>query len=282
MEARIIDEKLAADFRKYGFAVIDRFWDDAAIGNILRATEAFREELDAATPFSTSTDSIRTEFRQAMRDAINAEVLPEKTVAYFEGYTPFYSNLLIKKPHAHSEMVLHTDWSITDESRYLPLQIWIPLTDVSRENGTLAVVPGSHHLTHVYRGLGVEEPYLAWGEELMRDQLFYLEVPRGTAVLYHPGILHYSPPNRSAQNRLAVLVSYYPTAYGPVLYHKARISFPGSVSVYELTPGFFDTWDKKSSPRSLNRIGSVRQPRSVPGKREFLSTLALYRYEKGL
>lgn len=271
MKTGLINEQSASYFDKHGVFIQPAFLSAAEVDYL--KTEFERITANAGLPqgFYTSTDLKDTEARAQIRNLINQVVNQQKVDTWLKGYKLFYSNLLYKKPAADSAMILHSDWSITDELQYTPMQIWIPLVDVNPENGTLAALLGSHKLTLPYRGYGVDEYYMEYQPGLM-DQLTYFTVNKGDAVFYHPGILHYSPPNKSATPRLAMLVSLYPAAMEPVLYYQTKSIFGNKVNMYKLPPGFFDSWNKKDKP-NLELARKVQNPKGKLSLESFKAQL---------
>ena len=96
------------------------------------------------------------------------------------------------------------------------LSVWIPLDDVSEENGTLTVIPGSHEAKH--REVRVDGSETN-GEFRSRvdvsgvpaDQQLALELPRGSVVIFSDRLLHASTPNTSGRSRYAIISTYHGT-----------------------------------------------------------------------
>lgn len=118
------------------------------------------------------------------------------------------SMYIFKQPGIGGEVTMHQD------STYLytrPLSVvgfWFALEDAHRDNGCLAGLPGEHRrgLRSLFRrgadgALATEllDPSIAWDEE----RLEYLEVPRGTLVLFDGCFPHRSAANRSPRSRHA-------------------------------------------------------------------------------
>ena len=107
------------------------------------------------------------------------------------------------------------------------LSVWIPLDDVSADNGTLTVIPGSHR-----REWGVVEVdgsdssgefrKRTDAETIPVDEAVVCEVPRGSLVVFSDALLHASTPATSGRDRYAIISTYHetrtpdPEPFGPV------------------------------------------------------------------
>ena len=57
----------------------------------------------------------------------------------FTNYTPFGAAFLYKVPGANSELAAHQDWTIVDETKHVALNCWVPLTNITLENGPITI-----------------------------------------------------------------------------------------------------------------------------------------------
>jgi ectoine hydroxylase len=134
----------------------------------------------------------------------------------------FTEKLNLKRPRHGGVNPLHQDYPYwetfaDDASRIATAMLF--LDDASLENGTLEVVPGSHH-----RG--------KWPGRTDRDTFGNLEidpaeedgvstvpieVPAGSVVYFGPLLVHKSAPNRSDRERRTLLFSYQPHGHAHVL-----------------------------------------------------------------
>lgn len=85
---------------------------------------------------------------------------------------------------------------------------WTAISETTRENGCLAVLPGSHRgellrhgdpdWEHVNRG------FLGVGEEVAGSERHYVEMQPGDTLFFHPLLIHGSGHNRSDNFRRAI------------------------------------------------------------------------------
>lgn len=269
---KIINETHLKQYNSDGYFTVSNFLNKIEIDYLL---EKLTNKKVEKTGFYTSTCIEDNDYRNFCNNTIKDIVTENKINQYLEGYRVFYTNYINKTPNSNSEVVLHTDWSIMDEKLYNPFKIWIPLIDVNINNGTFSLVKGSHKFTNKHRGFGANEYYTAYSKELIENNLNYLEYNAGQALFYHPGTLHYSPPNKSKYNRPAILISLYPNNVDAILFYKNWYNFFNTMSVYKFEPDFMNIWDKKSKPTQLDYLYYVKENNKSIAKHEFLKLTSL-------
>lgn len=113
----------------------------------------------------------------------------------------------------------HQDWAITDENKYFSLAVWIPLTKTTKENGALAIIPGSHKWPNIIRSYSLPSIYVGL-DKIAEGDYETINLEAGEAVIYAQNIFHASWPNMSKQNRIAVNVTVMPNAAERLFFHK--------------------------------------------------------------
>lgn len=139
----------------------------------------------------------------------------------------------VKPPSAASELGPHQDFSVVDERRVTSLYVWIALEDMDEHNGTLHVVPGSHRFANSIRSQHVPATF----DEVLpavHDAAVRLDCAAGEMVLMVSGVIHFSPPNRSEQVRLAAHGILTPVGEPMVFYYADEATPPGKVECYEM------------------------------------------------
>lgn len=123
---------------------------------------------------------------------------------YLPEYQIHLANFLYKSPRSTSaEVGVHRDWSYVEHKLDNAYNFWIPLDDINDSNGNFYIVPQSHKIIHGPRLTPFQDELAplkdkiqAWGKAIS------LKV--GQALIYHPGLIHYSFPNNSQLGRLVV------------------------------------------------------------------------------
>ncbi len=166
-------------------------------------------------------------------------VLSQRFDRYFTNYRCFGSAFLSKTAGNRSEMPMHQDWSIVNEDHYVAVNIWTPLSDADKVNGSLEVLPRSHQFAKVRRSPTL--PFFWSGYEgEMRKSLFPLEVKAGEAIVLNQSLVHYSPANQTPEVRPAITTG--------LLSAEAKMEFnyqtePGEVDIYQMEDDFLLRWE---------------------------------------
>lgn len=224
--------------------------------------------------FYASTDSGDPDYRRYVNTGIKSVLQGGQIEKHIEGYKPFYTGFITKKPATASEVAMHTDWSIYDESRYTPLTVWCPLVDVNADNGCMHVVEGSHKLTNPVRGPWVKEYYTQYYPGLLKSPLLKpLPMKKGEGLFYHNALLHYSPHNTTGAERPAIIIACYPEGVDCTLYYRNRFIPFSSVKMYSVTSQFFDVYDKKSFPVGAKYQGKATIRENGLTENEFYNQL---------
>lgn len=149
----------------------------------------------------------------------------ERTAAYricrqvarqISGRTAAYTfdHAIYKAPHSDAPTPWHQDQAYNGHRRVLrTLHFWIPLQEVSPENGCMHFVPGSHRsglVAHVRRENGhlLEVERGEWPQDWREVVACPLAV--GGVTIHTPLTLHYTSPNRSSGMRRAWILHFGP------------------------------------------------------------------------
>ena len=148
------------------------------------------------------------DFRLKMSRTIKQMLEPIFTT-FSEAYRLLGSSYLAKSPKGNGVLSPHQDWNIVDEQEYSSYNLWIPLVDVNKKNGTIEIIEGSHLWHTTFRGPNIPSAY-AKVEKKLFPKFFPVEISAGTALLYDHRLIHYSDNNRSVSNRLVTVSGVAP------------------------------------------------------------------------
>lgn len=149
------------------------------------------------------------EYRSKMHFGV-LEALKPTLDQVFQDYKVIYSLFIVKAyGEDQTEFFVHQDPSYVDELKYSPMHIWVPLDDITADNGALCVVPRSQHITHPYRNISFPPAFDGHNDKLRRYlKPIYME--KGEALIFDPRLIHNSLANKTNKLRVAALVGVAP------------------------------------------------------------------------
>ena len=170
-------------------------------------------------------------YRQEVHHEINT-VLQDAFARHLHHFQVMLNAFVIKSPGKKSEFNVHQDATGLDEFRYSPLSIWIPLLDITPQNGALCVMPKSHGVFSPYRSISFPSPYDAI-QPAVKKYLHPLYLHAGEAIFFDNRLVHNSMANHTPENRPAVrshwMTSMQPPQVRPVTGRAGPAQVHGSV-----------------------------------------------------
>lgn len=228
----------------YGYVVLDNFLTDAELQDLREfdRTHPLPEDL-AANGFATTAVTPNFSYRKLFSDKFKA-IATSKLRTTLPGYRAVFCPWFRKKPNSgDNSFKLHQGPYFTDESRYLSLGIWCPLTDVNVENGCLYIVKGSHRLNcqkrafYTFTLLPYEEKELSYIED---NYLTPISLKAGQAILFDRRLFHGSTANTSDTDRIAVTCLILIPNDAPLYFCYRESEKSESVEIYEVPENFYD------------------------------------------
>jgi hypothetical protein len=121
----------------------------------------------------------------------------------------------LKEPNEPSHVSWHQDGTYFGLEPYEQITVWIALTDATPEMGCVKIIPGSHVIgQRPHKDTATKGNLLSRGQtiEAKLDYTQYVMMPlrAGQISLHHTHIVHSSEPNRTAERRIGIGVSYIP------------------------------------------------------------------------
>ena len=129
---------------------------------------------------------------------------------YFQDYKIIYANFMIKGGGKEGAVPLHADWSYVDETQFVSYSIWLPLCNISAQNGGFGVVPYSHLIANQERGPNIHLTSRRKDAEIIERWGESLQMKKGEMLVYDHRLLHYSDVNLSEHVRVALNLSIVP------------------------------------------------------------------------
>jgi Phytanoyl-CoA dioxygenase (PhyH) len=126
-------------------------------------------------------------------------------------YDLIIGTFMMKGAGENSAMYPHQDWTLVDETKHASFNIWIPLIDVDFKNGAMSIMNGGHQMPFTKRGSCVPDALQDY-TQFYPDNLTYLPMKAGQALIYDHRCIHVSPPNISGKVRPACAIGIAPKA----------------------------------------------------------------------
>lgn len=248
---------LQEEFDRQGYVVVDLFTPEQA-----RAFIQLHDDLDGAKGTANTNDnSYELSFFDKDVDAKKYkfnkvyEFMKPHVDRFLDNYAPIIINIF-NKHEGTGEVPIHQNWTFVDEAKYTSVSIWCPLQDVSRANGTMEVVPGSHKVVSAIRG-----PLIPWVfdniNEVMKEKYMVpLELKLGQVAIIDDGIIHYSGVNHTPIERKAVQLIMKP-AEAPVIHCYKPVKEEDTVNIMEVEDDYFFDFNMWEKPREGKLVGTV-------------------------
>ncbi len=242
---------------KEGYIVVS-FLNETEIKNL---TDFFYENHpDGINGFYATAHVQDISFRKKMNERIKS-VFQRSVDDYFHECSPLGGSFVVKSNTQKERLHPHQDWNIVDEEKHRSFNIWIPLVDLTKENGVIKVMPKSHRWIKTFRGPNLPDTFENVHEEIW-NAMKPLYMKAGEALIYDHRLFHASEPNQTKDLRLA-------SVFG-IISEKAQMYYycgnNGNVEMYESSPDFFLNEDIQKGPEILKKVASVKMNDSKIGK----------------
>lgn len=190
---------------------------------------------DPSIDFYSSSYESDYSFKKEISDALAAIIKPNLD-RVFDNYSCFGSAFLSKGNGPRSEMPMHQDWTIVDESKYVALNIWTPLQNTNNENGTLEVIKGSQKWHDCLRAPTLPFYYEGFQDKL-KEKLISVPARATEAVVLNQAVIHYSKPNRTNEMRIAITTGIK-SKEAPTIFHYWNKEEPDSIEQFKQSDDF--------------------------------------------
>jgi len=234
-------EEHQQQFERDGFIILP-FYTEEEIAELTALYHRLHPQDEQG--FFPSTFSSDKHYRQTADREIQ-RVCQRSIAEYCMDVQVMNGSFIVKSPGPESGMCVHQDMTLVDESRFTGINIWVPLCDLTVQNGGLFVLPGSHRIHPTYRGSSVREMFCGIMGHML-DYLHPVMVKAGQAVFFDQSIVHYSPPNFSDSVRIVTntYFTHKDAEFRTCYYTDAH---PGKVEVFEQSNTFMTDFEQFGS-----------------------------------
>jgi hypothetical protein len=220
-------------FDKQGFVVLP-FLTSEEVVQLNNLFDELHPDLNNGGFFSGSYSSDIDYKKKASNEIV--KVFSRAYSDLFINYTPFGGAFLYKIPSTNSELAAHQDWTIVDEAKHVALNCWVPLCDVTKQNGALSILPGSHFDNFNVIRAPTLPFFFSGNDDLVMKELVPMEVKAGTAVILNQSVIHYSPTNNTNKIRKAITAGV--KSEGAQMYFHYKVPGKDELEVFEMDDDF--------------------------------------------
>jgi ectoine hydroxylase-related dioxygenase (phytanoyl-CoA dioxygenase family) len=195
------DMQLNKQLHECGYVVLDVF-EDAQLSTLRQLFKQYQQEMEM--PFYTSIQQFAPALRRTVSGLLERIMFPQLSACFASTQVLMPPSFIVKRNRTGSEINWHQDWSIVDEEQFRAYNVWTPLQHVDEENGFIRVLPYSHLYIDDIRGLHIPRSFEDINDALTAQSIG-LPMRAGQVLVYDYRLLHSSPPNQSASDRVAII-----------------------------------------------------------------------------
>jgi hypothetical protein len=226
-------------FEENGFVILP-FYNESEITELTSLYHTLHPKDEAG--FFPSTFSKDKNYRNEADSKIR-QIASRSIEQYCQDIKVVCGSFIVKSPGPESGMCVHQDMSLVDESKYTGINIWVPLVDLSIENGAIFVLPKSHRIMPTYRGSSIPEFFSPVMDDII-DYLHPVIVKAGQAVIFDQSIIHYSPPNFSDNIRIVTNIYFTHTSTEYRTYFWDKEKEENKVEVFAQADNFMTNFEQ--------------------------------------
>lgn len=241
----LLNDKLDQDLSEKGYAVFPLLPKDEI--EDLKAFFYNEEQLVSEGFYASSHNP-----QPAHRSKVNAKIIEifEKYVnQYFSNCISLGGTFISKGSGEKGKLDPHQDWNILNEEEFRAFNVWVPLVDVTPENGCIYLVEKSHKFGPTIRGANIPSPF-APALSTIWECSVPIPMKAGEALVYDLRTLHASPVNQTNDLRLAVVFGIMPSDAEMRYYFKEN----DKIGVYASNVDFYMKENIFQGPTGLKKI----------------------------
>lgn len=271
IEGRVFrDDDHQAELEERGYVVLP-FLEPDEVAALVDGYDRLARELGGSSAPGDYNDTFaefsiihsRPEFRRRSFDLITS-VLGPVADRHLVDHRPLIANF-VNKPAGTGVVPTHQNFSVVDEARFRSVSVWVALVDCVVDNGAMSMLDGSHRALRGRRGMWAYQAFGGIGQDELDPLLRSVEVPAGHAVILDDALVHYSPPNRTDERRLAIQFVMVPADADPMWFQQVGEAGDAlDIAVWQIEPRFFfEFWHGDGDTRYATDGGRLTLPRDT-------------------
>lgn len=249
------DAALERAFWRDGYYVLRSFLAPADCDALARAHREIHGTLDVG--FYTSW--FQPPEARVFTDREVRAVMGARLKRLFPDHRMIFGTFMSKGCEGETAFPLHQDPTFIDERHWTPVTFWAPLVDVDERNGCIHAVRGSHLLSADPRLPYVAFPYADFAERL-KACLEPIPMRAGDLLVFHPGLIHSSPPNVSGRLRIAAAGAMVPER-AQTFFYRSREGDEEVTEVFAVDDAYYVGMAGDGAISDATRVGALRLSR---------------------
>lgn len=275
------DDEHQTLFDKQGFIVLPFLTDDE-----VKNLDAFFDELHPELHqqgFFSGSYSADFDYKKKASDGI-VDVFAKHYEKLFVDYAPFGAAFLCKMPGKNSSLAAHQDWTIVNEEEAVALNCWVPLCDITMENGPIMILPGTQYANSKALRAPTVPFFFSGNEDIIHSQLEPMIVKAGTVVILNQSVIHFSPDNTTGAIRKAITAGVKSAGAQMVFHYK--VPDKNELEIFEEDDDFlisFDNFFEDIFQRPKNGKSVGFKPYELPAynKQELIVAISKMKQQAG-
>lgn len=209
------------------------------VNELLDTYKELRSGLEGSK-FYTSHTSPDIDYKKKVDVAIR-KVIGSKLDGIFVNHKPVFGFYLVRSNEESSDgLDLHLDWQFVDERKYVGFNLWVPLVNITENNGAVYVIPGSHKQIKVLRGYNTPNPVHLLDRKVDEKLFRTVTMKAGEALIFDLRLLHGAWPNTTNEERIVAGMVAIPKEAEILHFWASKEAREHlEVEVYEMDPEFY-------------------------------------------
>ena len=243
------DAALEAQFNEDGYAIVPAFFTAEEVSDMLALYRSLHQQKHHPNSGQwNSLIDIESTLSKEVSEKILKVLKPKLETLLDNTVTPV-ATLLVKYAGDNTFCYMHRDFSILDESRFEYRNIWIPLVDITEQNGALFVLPKSHKIFG--EELPMTQPWMYEPNAPALMKYVKAAYPKaGDMIVYKDKMVHGSFQNFTEDTRPVIHLGTLPQEAQTCFYYLNG----NEVEVYEVSPDYFFRNDLGQPPSDRKPI----------------------------
>ncbi|MEZ5054303.1 MAG: phytanoyl-CoA dioxygenase family protein [Chitinophagales bacterium] len=212
METYLQNIEYSFRFNEQGYFIFDeKIFDDEIVHKLsdFYLNSGIRNNHD----FDVTKDNPNKSIVKAMMDLFENELVPILKQSLLNSNIQLISGSFLAKPQSRffSSIYPHQDDTMIDISeQYIGFTCWIPLVDITLQNGCMGLINRSQNL---YNPICANPADIA--QNIQQDHIAslvkyinWIPMKKGSVLIFNHNTIHASLPNLSNENRLAIALQF--------------------------------------------------------------------------